>query len=429
MKHKRTFRNKSRICRNLFQMPRVGPPEFYAGVIRALTAEVQSIAKQLESPVELSHETVRFMEGRLNENQSSYDTHMKLLPKEEGKEIRQSYRQARKRALQALVNRYAAAINAIEPGAGDNQAMQFGGAPSMEAMAAAANVEQHPDAADELIIYASGHEEEMPIACMSMLTQSANYQPITFGDENRDPKRPNPFAKRRSQTSLTSNEDGSVNHKRSNVMSSVGSPGERRNQEGSDQANRRRDQRPEESWGDQWYRKQMEWEATPAPLPIYGRLPTTRGIAPNVQLVQATVRDRYGRLPYVWLQQPQINGPMTGVPFPPMRYSRPLEVVLERNNPNIIGMAEIWIQIVGNREPTNCAQCQFQSPHRLYKCPAFERMGLQERWYRVLKMGVCLNCLIIGHSSFSCKSRGTCPHHGQRHSSHLCSESFRNQQN
>lgn len=146
----------------------------------------------------------------------------------------------------------------------------------------------------------------------------------------------------------------------------------------------------------------------------------------TTQKESAAVRGRNVKQQYVWVKQIPARRPVWGVPYPPMADARPMKVELKRNDPDIIGMAEIWTQKVGNRDPKKCAHCKFKGNHRMYGCAVLQKEGIQRRWYHALKCGVCLNCLMIGHSSFTCKDQGCCKDHGTRHSTFLCERSFNN---
>jgi hypothetical protein len=113
-------------------------------------------------------------------------------------------------------------------------------------------------------------------------------------------------------------------------------------------------------------------------------------------------------------QQP-MRGIVTGIIYPPRGHRLPDDVTLNKNDPNIIGMAEFYVQTINNKV---CAHCR--GHHRLFNCTSFLREGLQRRWYIALNLGVCLFCLYPGHSSFTCRIEGTCDRCGQRHNSRLC---------
>lgn len=119
---------------------------------------------------------------------------------------------------------------------------------------------------------------------------------------------------------------------------------------------------------------------------------------------------------YVSQPQEQFHEAVQGVPYPPWGVAPPTPLV--RKDPSLIGRSEIFVRRPQN--PKICALCQNGAQHKMYRCTTFQRMGLQEKWYTVLKLGVCLNCLIFGHSHFTCSAPGACEHCDKRHNSKLC---------
>lgn len=123
-------------------------------------------------------------------------------------------------------------------------------------------------------------------------------------------------------------------------------------------------------------------------------------------------------------QQEPLDGPISGVVYPPRARCLPPGIVIGKKDPNIIGMSEYFVQEVNTH---TCILCR--GHHRLFNCTSFCRMGLQERWYFVLTHGVCLYCLYPGHSSLSCKTKGTCPLCLTRHNTKLCPQKDYNKPN
>lgn len=119
---------------------------------------------------------------------------------------------------------------------------------------------------------------------------------------------------------------------------------------------------------------------------------------------------------YVPMPQERLSGPVSGRPYPPLGRAPPKPLV--RRDPTLIGLSEIYTH-PPQADPKICPICP-GGKHKLYGCLTFQRMGLQERWYTALKKGVCLHCLIRGHSHFTCRSEGTCHRCGKRHNSMLC---------
>lgn len=118
-----------------------------------------------------------------------------------------------------------------------------------------------------------------------------------------------------------------------------------------------------------------------------------------------------------WRRQQEIfSHPVRGRPYPPIREELPIPLRLE--DPDLVGMAEIYVR-PRYGSPKRCPLCPYIE-HKLYRCMAFRRMGLRERWYTVLRLGLCLNCLIPGHSHYTCETPGACCRCGKRHNSQLC---------
>lgn len=190
---------------------------------------------------------------------------------------------------------------------------------------------------------------------------------------------------------------------------------------------------PKISWGEsrddpqrqetEVYSAEMEYRRT-----IEGRPPSQCDQIARQEQAVLLGSERNSNQGYIWAEQVKARGPVKGVRYPPMSHSPPINLELERDEPQLVGMAEIWTQKVGNHNATHCAFCRFKEDHRMYNCGGWKRGGLVLRWYHALRLGVCLNCLIIGHSSFTCETPGYCKHHGTRHSSALCEYSHKNKQ-
>lgn len=125
---------------------------------------------------------------------------------------------------------------------------------------------------------------------------------------------------------------------------------------------------------------------------------------------------------YVWSRQEIFAKPVSGRTYPPILTELPFQI--SRQDPEIIGMAEIYV-----RKPMPAQICPIcpDSNHKLFRCATFKRSSLLERWFRALRVGVCLNCLTLGHSSFTCISGGACTRCQTRHNSKLCPQNPNNQ--
>lgn len=126
------------------------------------------------------------------------------------------------------------------------------------------------------------------------------------------------------------------------------------------------------------------------------------------------------RASYVSSHQEQFTAPVTGRAFPPFCNSLPTPI--SRKDPTIIGRSEIYIH-----PPTNAHSCpECRGKHKMFRCSIMLRTNLQERWFRALRAGVCLNCMIHGHSSFRCYNVGACKKCMCRHNSILCPRNPKN---
>ncbi|KAJ8980990.1 hypothetical protein NQ317_015810 [Molorchus minor] len=60
-------------------------------------------------------------------------------------------------------------------------------------------------------------------------------------------------------------------------------------------------------------------------------------------------------------------------------------------------------------------RCNFCSkPHKIYKCPEFQKLSVSERSAKVIELKLCENCLCTGHDKVSCRTEG-CKLCKQRH--------------
>lgn len=118
---------------------------------------------------------------------------------------------------------------------------------------------------------------------------------------------------------------------------------------------------------------------------------------------------------YVSSKQETFSASVTGRAYPPVQ--RTLPHTISRKDPNIIGMSELYVH-PHTQNVFICPVCQ--GNHKMYRCITMLRISPQERWYKALKAGVCLSCLIRGHSSFTCINVGACAQCKQRHNSILC---------
>lgn len=242
---------------------------------------------------------------------------------------------------------------------------------------------------EDLEIYASDNEEPLPLELMSTMVVTRRYSPVRF-DRSPDDQSNGAVAsvsmsargsdlrqdldRRRASINVESREQRDVS-RRSNV------PGR------SNESNR------------------------PSVAVNSG---SVRGRSPDA-------RSTVSSMSYVSSGQETFSCPVRNRPYPPM--TRVLPVALSRNDPTIIGRSEVFVH-----PPVHAQICPIcpGGRHKLYRCTTMLRAGLQERWFRALRAGVCLNCLIRGHSSFTCMNVGACKACQQRHNSILCPQNENN---
>lgn len=354
-------------------MSKIAPAAFFAGAVRTCIEESKFYEEELASAEPMNQQTVGLLDRKIKDTHEIYVSSIEMLSELERSEIEHEYKAIRKRLLKGMIARYKAIICPAQLIVAEAPMMDTEEPQSLALMAVSTESGSELGRS-KLERDASGNVEEIPITRRSLLKCPENYQPITFSNESRTSRNVNPFSR------------------------------ERRD----DVENRRK----EFSWGGVYHPRAQQEE---------------RMSIQNTTRESDAVRNWNVKRPYVWAKQTPARGPVWGVPYPPMAHARPMTIELKRNDPEIIGMAEIWTQKVGNHDAKKCAPCQFQGNHRMYGCTALQREGIQLRWYYALKCGVCLNCLMIGHSSFTCKDQGCCKYHGTRHSTFLCEGSFKNQ--
>ncbi|XP_065076229.1 uncharacterized protein LOC135699811 [Ochlerotatus camptorhynchus] len=69
---------------------------------------------------------------------------------------------------------------------------------------------------------------------------------------------------------------------------------------------------------------------------------------------------------------------------------------------------------------TTSAKCSYcNGDHEIWKCDAFKKVSLSERYTSLRKSGSCFNCLERGHITGKCKSEHSCKRCGKRHHTSL----------
>lgn len=272
----------------------------------------------------------------------------------------------------------------------------------------------------ELQPYTSDNEEPLPLECMSIVRPGNDFEPISFRPNEND----EPIASTSRQADLREQ----LNDWKTRASSGSHRSVKRQNRDG----NRSQQDRTEEQ--DRRSRAEVQARNNARQMQVRN-VEQGRGHRAQVQVRHNGSRREYERSRsnirgqidaasammtrerYIPMPQRPLGGPVTNSrPFPPILRRPPTPLV--RRDPSLIGSSEVFVH-PPQADPKICPICP-GGRHKLYHCTTFQRMGLQERWYTALKKGVCLHCLIRGHSHFTCKTAGTCQRCGKRHNSKLC---------
>lgn len=162
--------------------------------------------------------------------------------------------------------------------------------------------------------------------------------------------------------------------------------------------------------------QQMESTRSPAPRRTSSDDSSdSTGSQRTRNLSHMSARSRSSIRSYQSSRQQQFSRPQYGIALPPMLDELPCQ--LDRNDTSLVGRSEIYVQ--RPREiHRRCPLCYHD--HRLIRCGIFRAFNLHRRWYCALYHGVCINCLRVGHSHFTCWREGACEHCHVRHNSLLC---------
>lgn len=69
---------------------------------------------------------------------------------------------------------------------------------------------------------------------------------------------------------------------------------------------------------------------------------------------------------------------------------------------------------------THCPLCKQTDHLHLYRCPAFNKLSVDERFSFIKQNKGCTNCLSVSHNNITCKSKFKCRHCDCKHHSMLC---------
>lgn len=253
------------------------------------------------------------------------------------------------------------------------------------------DLQRDEDEQDTISLFASDCEAEIPVHRMSVIKSAPSYEPIKFSA----PANPIKQATGASQRENVAGEDGLRQLARQEI--------ERRHR-----------------------REQSKVVSSKSQIVLNHRGEPVR-IGPTAsERSRSELDSNYGArsqssfASYVSSAQRVHATPLTNITYPPILDKCPINMA--RNDPTLIGRSEIFT--TKPREARLCPECT--GHHKMYRCTTIIRAGLQERWYKALKAGVCLYCLRTGHSSFTCEDLGACYRCKTRHNSLLCPKNQRN---
>lgn len=237
--------------------------------------------------------------------------------------------------------------------------------------------------------YASDNEEEMPLEHLSTIFTTPSYRPIKFRLGERSG----------SNDGASTSAQADLRHRIRSARPPAGFGATYR------EHRRRDDSSPETSLAS----KSTESSCTS------GSSQNKENRSQKNASARPAPRSESSQYSYASQPQERFARPVRDRPYPPFGLAPPTPLV--RKDPKLIGSSEVYV-----RRPTNPDLCPIcpGGKHRLHQCQTFCRMGIQEKWYRALKAGVCLNCLIHGHSHYTCRDVGACFRCKQRHNSKLC---------
>lgn len=354
-------------------------PEFLAGYIRCQMETVRRILYRLENQVNFTIRELENVRIELDDANSQAQFQAYLVKDESIRPIMKEFFALMQRSMEQRERRVQRQ-RAI--GAGDDsvpRALQIG--EPDRAMVVDPIVRTRED----LEPYASDNEEPFPLELMSAVRPGRNFEPVRFEVTVPNEIVRNPEPSTSQQADLR----------------------DRLEQQHAHQS-RERDRRGELLRG---RGRGRVWQSrTFVPSQTSER---SRSIVRDNASVTSTASSYAS---YVSRPMEELSGPVGGRTFPPIRREPPTPLV--RNDPGLIGSSEVYVHPPQD-DPHMCPKCT-TARHKLFQCTTFLRMGLQEKWYTVLKLGVCLHCLIRGHSHFSCKSPGTCWRCHKRHNSKIC---------
>lgn len=358
--------------------------DFVVGWVHARMEQLRKIIHRLENVPDFSLRELMHLRDDILNIDVEVQLQEKMVKDDRIKPKMVEYRALLRRAVVTRERREQRA-RAIEAGDDRNPPIQFDDVGQQEAARASPSL-------STLDIYASDNEEPLPLELMSQIKPAPDYQPIRM---------PSPEPSNEPQPSTSRQADLREQLEERQQVGSYGVRHENRENSRNNGAQRGRD-------------RERHYGQSRVFVPSRASDRSRSDLRSRAE----TTTSASSYASYVSTPQEQFSAPVTHRTYPPIRRNPPTPLV--RNDPTLIGSSEIFTHPpMGS--PKICPMCPL-GQHRLWQCTTFLRMGLQEKWYTVLKKGLCVNCLIRGHSHFSCMTPGACPRCGKRHNSKLCPE-------
>lgn len=353
-------------------MPRiVNDDHWLGGFITAMMDELQRMLNRLASPTTFSRDEIINMRETINSNDAT---------------VRAQHRAMNDMRLRPKMNMYEAVLNLAMTELGRREENR--GKPVSESPAMAARRLRQPD----LDMYASDGRHEVPLEYWTTVKSVPALQPGSVTD-------------------LRQIIDNRRNNRDSGDFRPVGAPLRERNE-------------ITDNWDDpiagpsSSAAVQRRHETIRAIA--VGRLDEERASSARSRserdVSPMSAASRGSRMSYTSSAQSVCSGPLKNVAYPPMADWCPIP--LSRDDPNLIGRSEIYVRPSQRTQIETCPACD--GNHPMFKCDTMKEPDMRERWYVALSVGVCLFCLRLGHSSFSCWRLGQCRRCGTRHNSVLC---------
>lgn len=350
--------------------------DFVVGFIYAKVADVRKIVFRMENRLNFSMNELTNIQLELEEIDAEVQLQAKMITDERVRPKMMEFDQLMKRAIEQRERREQRA-RAIEAG---NEQQEH----ALRDVEPDKMAQERQPTREDLDPYASDNEEPLAPELMSIVRPAKKFQPIEFRPNEPGPSR-----------------QGDLRDQLENQRTAQHAAGSY----GVHRESREQGRRGGHKRGGGAYR-----EFVPSRNSERSRS--------DVHSQAGTVSSVSSFGSYVSQQQERFSAPVSGRAYPPVQYEP--DPPLVRNDPNLIGSSEVFIH--PPRRANICPHCSNGAQHKLYRCTTFLRMGLQQKWYTALNLGVCLNCLIRGHSHFACKTPGACIRCGKRHNSKLCPE-------